>query len=155
MLAADDYLVADYTGALPPVSLLISYYHSQTEGSGIHSPEICIPGSGWEVSKWETVETALRAPSGKPLSVNRAVIQKGLDRQVVYYWFEERGRSLTNEYVAKAYTALDSLTRGRTDGALVRVITPVQPGANIADADSRLQAFLQLVLPTLSRYVSE
>src|SRR5262249_15237251 len=110
---------------------------------------------GWEVAKWTTVATGLRTSSGKPLTVNRAVIQKGLDRQLVYYWFEERGRSLTNDYVAKAYTALDALTRGRTDGALVRVITPVQSGATAEDADNRLRRFLALVLPNLSRYVSE
>jgi len=87
--------------------------------------------------------------------VNRAVIQKGEQRQIVYYWFEERGRSLTNEYVAKAYTALDALTRGRTDGALVRVTTPVERGETTEKADSRLRQFVALVLPDLPSYVSE
>ena len=75
--------------------------------------------------------------------------------QLVYYWFEGRGRYLTNDYVAKAYTGLDALTRGRTDGALVRVITPIQAGATVEEADDHLQEFLGLVLPNLPRFVSE
>ena len=105
VLAADDYLLANYTSGTAPVGLLVAYYKSQAQGSGIHSPAVCLPGGGWEISKWETVATSLRTLSGKSLSVNRAVIQKGMARALVYYWFVGRGRYLTNDYAAKAYTA--------------------------------------------------
>jgi exosortase D (VPLPA-CTERM-specific) len=154
VLAADDYLVADYTNAQTRVNLLIAYYKSQTEAGAIHSPEVCLPSGGWEISHWDAVDTGLRTKSGTPLFVNRAIIQKGFNRALVYYWFEGRGRSLTNDYVAKAYLALDGLTQGRTDGALVRIVTPIKPTEADDVADSRLRDFLALLLPTLPRYVA-
>jgi len=157
VLAADDYLLVNYRSAASgdAINLLVAFYKIQTEGSGIHSPQVCIPGGGWDVSAWTTVETGVLMHSGKGLSVNRAIIQKGLYRQLVYYWFEERGRSQTNEYVAKAYSLLDSITRQRTDGALVRVVTPVRVDEAIATADKRLSQFLALTVDRLPAYVPE
>ena len=157
VLAADDYLVVDYaseaTGSA--INLFVAYYKSQTEGSGIHSPEVCIPAGGWEVSTWRSAETGIQTPSGKPLTVNRAIIQKGLHRQLVYYWFEQRGRHMTSDYAAKAYTVWDSMTRGRTDGALIRVVTPIEPGEADSVADGRLQRFLNLALKKMPTYVPQ
>ncbi len=154
VLEADDYLQANYasTGGAT-VNLFVAYYRSLTQGNGIHSPEVCIPAGGWEVSGWATVNTGMRTASGVPLQVNRAIIQNGLSRQLVYYWFEERGRALTNDYVAKAYTVWDSLARGRMDGALVRVITPIDIAGSVDAADTRLRTFLTLALPELPKFV--
>ncbi|MCP4307702.1 MAG: EpsI family protein, partial [bacterium] len=82
-----------------------------------------------------------------------AIIQKGLNRQLVYYWFDQRGRSLTSDYAAKGFAALDSLILGRTDGALVRVVTPIEDGETEADADRRMREFLTPVLANLPAYV--
>lgn len=157
VLAADDYHIANYAGAdaRAPVGLFVAYYNSQTSGSGIHSPEVCIPAGGWEVSRWTTANTGIRTPSGQSLTVNRAIIQKGLSRQVVYYWFEQRGRHMTSAYAAKAYTVLDSVMRGRTDGALVRVTTPVAASESLDAAEERLRTFLKPVLAKLPKYVPQ
>ena len=151
-LSADDYLVANYRGKDAAVSLLVVYFASQHQGNSIHSPSVCLPGGGWEVSAWRKADTGLKDPSGQSLQVNRAVIQKGADRQLVYYWFEQRGRSVTNDYAAKALTAWDAIRYGRTDGALIRVITPIQLGGDAA-ADRRLRDFIQDVLPAFPKYV--
>src|SRR5262249_12371997 len=125
-LGADDYLDATYSNpTTAPVNLFVAYYRSLTQGAGIHSPEVCLPAGGWEVSAWTTIDSGLITASGAALWVNRAIIQKGFSRQLVYYWFDERGRALTNDYAAKAYTVLDAVARARADGALVRVITPI------------------------------
>ena len=87
--------------------------------------------------------------------VNRAVIQKGTSRQLVYYWFEQRGKRMTNDYLAKASVVWDSLTRGRSDGALVRFVTPLAPGETEAGAEARLQGFMRLALQRLPRFVPE
>ncbi len=125
VLGANDYHIASYTSPAEaqPVDLFVAWYAKQTEGDGIHSPQGCIPVGGWEVSEWTT--TTVTLATGETVPLVRAVIQKGLVRQLVYYWFEERGRRLTNDYVAKAYTVWDSVTIGRTDGALVRLVTPI------------------------------
>ena len=88
-----------------------------------------------------------------PLRVNRTVIQKGEYKQLVYYWFQERDRIVTNEYMVKWYLFWDSLTRNRTDGALIRLMAYVKPGENIADADMRLTSFLNEINVSLKDYV--
>ena len=87
--------------------------------------------------------------------LNRAVIEKGLSRQLVYYWFEQRGKRMTNDYLAKIDVVYDSLTIGRTDGAMVRFVTPINRNETEADADARMQAFMLELLPKLPRYIPE
>lgn len=160
VLKADDYFGASYAapGQPYPVSLFIAYYIDQTKGSGIHSPEVCIPAGGWEMSRITRVVVPVAAADGSgdfEVPVNRAVIQKGLARQLVYYWFEERGRRLTSDYEAKVTTMIDSITRGRTDGALVRLVTQIAPGESEANAEARLNAFMMPSLDVLRRFVPE
>jgi exosortase D (VPLPA-CTERM-specific) len=154
VLKFDDYLLADY--AAPeggPVNLYVAYYRSQKKGESAHSPRSCIPGGGWEITSLDriTVETV---PS-QALSANRAVIQKGEERQVVWYWFQQRGRVLTNEYLVKAYLFWDALTQGRTDGALVRLTVQVHPGESEPAADQRLASLTAALWPELVRFVPD
>lgn len=157
VLRADDYFSAVFSSpqVAQPVDLFIAYYSDQAGGAGIHSPDVCIPAGGWEMSRitQRTVPVPLEGGETLALPLNRAVIQKGLQRQVVYYWFEQRGRHLTSDYVVKAATVLDAITRGRTDGGLVRLITPIGPRESEAAADARLTGFLQQALPELPRFV--
>ena len=158
VLAADDYLSALYhhKDEAGPVDFYVAYYRDQSEGEGIHSPEVCIPGAGWEMSAIEKTLIDLDADGqAVTLPVNRAIIQRGLNRQLVYYWFEQRGRRLTSEYAIKYYSILDKFNRGRADGGLIRVITPILPDEPEAEADARLQRFLGKSIPKLGRYVPE
>ena len=157
-LAADDYLQATYSapGEAAPVGFFSAYYHKQTEGSGIHSPEVCLPVGGWEMFDIRPVDIALTETTGWPVfQSNRAIIQQGLNRQVVYYWFEQRGRRITNDFNAKLVTIWDSWRMGRSDGALVRYTTPVMPGESLADADARIMRFMALSLPELPRFLPQ
>ncbi len=155
VLGADDYHSASYQSAAEqaPVDLFVAYYNKQTEGSGIHSPEVCIPQGGWEVSEWQarTVQLA----SGQIIPVNMAVISKGLSRQVVYYWFEQRGRRLTSDYAAKAYTLWDSAMTGRSDGALIRIVTPMGTTEAPEAAETRLKRFMDTTMEVLPRFVPD
>lgn len=153
VLGADDYLRSNYVapGEDAPVELFSAYYADQTASGGIHSPEVCLPGGGWEIFSLEQV--AVEVPGSDGFEVNRAVIQKGLAQQLVYYWFEQRGRQMTNDFNAKLVTLQDRLITGRADGAIVRVITPIQPGETEASAEARLQALLAESLDRLPRFV--
>ena len=155
VLAADDYIMVDYRNPASgqEVNFFAAYYHSLTSGGGIHSPEVCIPVGGWEVSQWKAVEVDFRTSSGAPLQVNRAIIQKGTERMLVYYWFEQRGRQLTSDYMVKAFAVWDSIARGRSDGALVRVTTPIVGTENIAKADERLTHFMAAIFNVLPRHM--
>lgn len=124
VLGADEYLNRRYVqpGGGAAVDLFVAYYRSQQHGDAIHSPRNCLPGAGWEPVSQS--ETTLRPAGGEPVSVNRYVIRKGLDRRVVFYWYQGRGRMVSNEYANKGWLVIDAMRTGRTDGALVRAITP-------------------------------
>ena len=157
VLGATDYINSTYgaPGEAAPVNLFSAFYDKQTEGSGIHSPQVCLPVGGWEVSAIEPTPVSVPGVPGGDFSVNRAIIQNGLSRQLVYYWFEQRGRRMTNDYFVKAVVVWDSLARGRTDGALVRLVTPIAEDESDADADARLQRFMALTLPDLPRFIPQ
>ncbi len=155
-LKLTDYVVANYgrPGVAVPVGLYVAYYASQRKGASIHSPKGCLPGGGWVMEAFGQVRVAgAGTAEGTGLTVNRAVISMGEQRQLVYYWFQQRGRIITNEYLAKWYIFWDSLTRNRTDGALVRLITTVPDPSGIEAADQRLQEFVREVEPRLYYYV--
>jgi exosortase D (VPLPA-CTERM-specific) len=153
-LLLTDYIVADYRRAADalPVNLYVAFYASQRTGATIHSPRSCMPGGGWQITNLSQVSLADALGMDGP-TVNRTIIQLGEQRQLVYYWFQQRGRIITNEYLAKWYLFQDSLTMNRSDGALVRLITPVPPGGDADIADARLQAFLREFYPELPRFL--
>ncbi len=155
-LKLSDYVLNDYVRpGRVPVSLYSAYYESQRKGQSAHSPRSCLPGGGWEITEFGEHELRNVGGAGKSILVNRAVIEHGADRQLMYYWFQQRGRVVTNEYAVKWYIFWDSLNRGRTDGALVRVAAPVPRGADLAAVDAELTEFVSAVVPRLSRYVPD
>ena len=157
VLGADDYINATYARVGEPsyVNFFAAYYDKQTEGDGIHSPEVCLPVGGWEVYSIDPHQVDMTGtPYGK-FMVNRAIIQKGLSKQIVYYWFEQRGKRLTNDYLAKANVVWDSLTIGRTDGALVRFVTPVAENETVDQAEKRMLGFMRITLGRLPRFIPE
>jgi exosortase D (VPLPA-CTERM-specific) len=150
-LKLNDYLLTDYYRADgDPVNVWIAYYDSQRKGQSAHSPRSCLPAGGWEFASLETRRLAI---PGGTLRVNRGVIAHGADRQLVYYWFQQRGRVVTNEYAVKWYIFWDALTRNRSDGALVRLITPLPRGMPEVDADRELTRFAATLFAVLPRYI--
>jgi len=149
VLGVDDYVNRRYVGAEGQlVGLYIGYYGSQRQGDTIHSPQNCLPGAGWQPTESST-ETL--TAGGAPVTVNRYVVQKGLDRQVVLYWYQGRGRIIASEYVNKFWLVADAARLHRTDGALVRIMAPVideQASAGRAAAD-----FAQSLMPALPNYL--
>ena len=151
-LGVDDYLLADYKNpSKGAVNFYVAYYASQRKGVSPHSPQVCMPGGGWVISSLNRM--AIQVAGKKDFFVNRTMINKDNHRQVVYYWFEQRGRHIANEYLMKWYLLKDAIERNRTDGALVRVTTYLRPNENETAADVRIQSFLHESLPLLDGYV--
>jgi exosortase D (VPLPA-CTERM-specific) len=156
-LKMDDYFLADYhfDGAGLPVNLYMTYYNSQLKGEAFHSPRWCLPGGGWELKNFALYTVPGVTIAGRPLHVNRSLMQLGTERQIVYYWFQQRGRVVTNEYAVKWYLFWDAITRHRTDGGLVRLIAVLRPTDSEASADERLTDLARQLVPTLTRYVPD
>lgn len=137
--------------AQPPVSLFIGYFPTQRSGQSIHSPQNCLPGAGWAFLSSKVIQ--LPTANGRPYPVGEYVIGKGGEKQMVLYWYLAHGRSIANDYVAKAYMMLDAVRWNRTDGALVRVVTPMAPNESTASAEQRAVHFADQVTPMLPRFI--
>jgi exosortase D (VPLPA-CTERM-specific) len=156
ILKLDDYVQANYLqDGQHTVNFYAAWYASQRSGVSTHSPASCLPGGGWQMQSFDQRPVSGVNQGGVPLIVNRALIRKGNTQQLVYYWFQQRGRHITNEYLVKWYLFWDSLTRSRTDGALVRLVTPVREGEAVEKADARLTELTGLAVANLSRYVPD
>lgn len=152
-LQFDDYVMADYRNASKrPVNLYVAYYESQRKGTSIHSPRSCIPGGGWKI---QSVSTESINVEGQDIRSNRVIIEKGRIRQLVYYWFDQRGRNLTNEYIVKWYLFWDALTRNRSDGALIRYTTIVTENESLETAEIRIKGFIKTTTPILRDYIPQ
>ena len=155
-LKFDDYILAEYAGAdNQHVGLYAAYYASQRTKGVPHSPRACIPGDGWQITSLTQTQVPRVSVAGHPLEVNRVVIQKGNVKQLVYYWFQERGRVISSEYLVKWYLFWDAALHNRSDGALVRVTTEIKSGQDIATVERRLQDFVRVTENSFDRYIPD
>jgi EpsI family protein len=153
-LDLSEYVIIDYQNLDgKKVNFYVAYYESQRKGESIHSPATCLPGSGWSFDQSGTVKITGVPGNNETMEVNRAVIQLGRKIQITYYWFPVRGRILYNAYQLKIFNFWDALTRQRTDGALVRLITKVYEDETQEDTEKRLRNFVRDVVPVLEEYI--
>ena len=154
ILGPGDFLQRFYQNiavSQPYVDLFVAYFPSQRAGDTIHSPRHCLPGAGWLPT--ESGRTSITLPGRAPFAANRYVMAKGDERQLVLYWYLAHDRALASEYWAKFYLVADSIRLNRSDGSLVRVITPLLPGEAVEVAQQRLLSFVGNVVPRLNRYI--
>lgn len=153
VLGAGDFLSRIYTrdGQSQPIGLFVGYFPSQRTSVAIHSPKNCLPGAGWafESSRYVNLNDADR----KPHRVGEYVITDGEDRQFVIYWYQAHGRSIANEYLARMHMVIDAMRTNRTDGALVRVSTPIGPMEGTPQARARAEAFTAQLVPMLPLFI--
>ena len=154
VLGVDDYLTRAYytPDQSGLVGLYLGYYGSQRQGDTMHSPLNCLPGAGWAPLSNTRVSIPVL---GDSIVVNRYIIQKGLDRQLVLYWYQSHGRVVASEYWSKFYLIRDAVRLNRTDGAIVRVIAPIAIGSEDGgEAAERIATrFVRVLYPMLSPYL--
>jgi len=136
-----------------PIGLFIAYFPTQRTGQSIHSPQNCLPGSGWTFESSGTTE--LTDASGKRSQVADYVIVNGDQRAEVLYWYQSHGRAIASDYKAKLYMLVDSIRYSRSDAALVRIVTPIQSGEDRASAHLRAVRFAQHLIPMLPAYIPD
>lgn len=156
VLGKGDFLYRVYTGTPGtssgrPISIFIGYFPTQRTGQSIHSPQNCLPGAGWTFLSSGVTE--FTDEQGKEYRVGDYLITDGKLSQEVLYWYQMHGRSIANDYVAKLQTIRDSITERRTDAALVRIITTVDPSEGREHARDRAVQFARQIVPLLPAYV--
>jgi EpsI family protein len=135
-----------------PVWLYVGYYQSQRTGATYHSPKNCLPGAGWQFMEADYVTIPLTGNVN--ITINKVLIQKGLEKQVILYWYHDRGRVIASEYWAKGYLVWDAMTKNRSDGSLVRISVPVKDG-NVHEAWDQGVAFLHDLWPSLLEHMPD
>ena len=128
-------------------------YGSQRQGDTIHSPLNCLPGAGWEPLSEGRTTIANAGGPGVDIEVNRYVVQKGLDRQLVLYWYQSHGRVVASEYTSRLLLIHDAIRMNRTDGSMVRVIAPIAVGSDGAAAEALATEFVRSLFPRLAGYI--
>lgn len=154
VLGPGDFLMRDYEDSakkLIPVNLYIAYFQSQRTGDTIHSPKNCLPGSGW--SPIQSDQISLTAPGGQPITVNRYVLANGEHKLLALYWYQAHGRVVASEYSAKFYLVADAMRLNRTDGSLVRIITPIMSESDSSAAEARVEQFAASIAPSLDQFI--
>jgi EpsI family protein len=160
VLGKGDFLYRVYSGQrgtttdptlATPISLFIGYFPTQRTGQSIHSPQNCLPGAGWTFLSSDV--TAFTDETGKQYRVGDYLITDGKQSQEVLYWYQMHGRSIASDYAAKLLTITDSIKYGRTDAALVRIITTVDRGESREHARDRVVEFARQIVPLLPAYV--
>ena len=153
VLGVDEYVNRVYsTDDGSAVGLYIGYYESQRQGDTIHSPMNCLPGSGWEPVSRTYMDIPVQTGTTRhTINVNRYLIRKGLDEQVVLYWYQSHGRAIANEYRSKILMVYDAVRLNRTDAALVRIVSPKI--RNERDSELRAIDFVRAIYPLLDKYI--
>jgi EpsI family protein len=154
ILGPGEFLMRDYENASRPqpwINLYIAYFPTQKAGDTIHSPNHCLPGAGWVPTSREMVQ--ITRPDGTSFPVNRYVVSKSGERQLVLYWFQAHGRAVASEYWAKYYLVSDSVRMNRSDGGLVRLMTPMFGGESPTAAEARIMKLGSQLIPLLDRYI--
>jgi exosortase D (VPLPA-CTERM-specific) len=152
-MAMSDYTLIDFRNTSgQSINLYIAYLESQAKGASIHSPETCLPGNGWTFKEDLTLTIPVKH-SRNYLNVNRVLMEQPGKKMLGYFWFPQRGRNLTNIYQIKLYNFWDALTQQRTDGALVRVLTPMSGNESVDEAGARLNEFISKVIPVLEPFI--
>jgi EpsI family protein len=154
ILGPGDFLLRVYENEEQPqpyIHLFIAYFRSQRAGDTIHSPKNCLPGAGW--TPVDSSRIVLSLPGHAPFPANRYVIAMGDARELVLYWYWAHDRGVASEYWAKFYLVKDSMQMNRSDGALVRITTPMRAGETADAAQRRVLPFADDVAPLLNSYI--
>ena len=156
VLGADDYLSRFYVAPRGRVGLYIGYYKSQRQGDSMHSPLNCLPGAGWQPLEKSYLPIRVTGANGSEseITVNRYIIEKGLEQQVVLYWYQSHGRVIANEYRSKIFMVYDAARLNRSDAALVRVTSARRADEQgLQTAEERAVEFVKTMFPLLSNYL--
>ena len=158
-LGVTDYLLCNFQRleTREIVGVYIGYHASQVreEGGGgdttaIHPPAHCLPGSGWDIIDNQLVELDMPGLPESPAMVRRLVVARGSDRQLTYYWYQSRGRVVSQDWEKILFVGFDRATRGRTDGSLVRFTVPIARNDE-ASAEESLREVASLIMALIVR----
>lgn len=153
VLRVDDYVLLSYRNSKgKKIHLYVGFYQNQREGQIIHSPKNCMPGAGWNITRTSLESLTIPAADPRQIKVLKLILEKGVEKKVVLYWYQSRGRFIASEYWQKIFLVYDAIFKNRTDGSFVRLIAPTVSGYE-AEATQVLKDFAVNLIPILEDYI--
>lgn len=152
-LWADDYMGGYYFNPVTDNSmhLLISYYETQTTRKTAHAPTSCLLGGGWILLRKQVAPPDIE--NGRAFPVKAMLMEQAGSRILANFWFEQRGRLITSEYLNKMYLLWDSIVLNRTDGALIRAEMYLHPDQTMDEGQKIMNVFLADLKDILDGYI--
>ena len=153
LLGVDDYIQYNYLDESGDrINFYVGFYKAVGVTGSYHSPKNCLPGGGWGIATIKKVNLEPGAGERKKIEISEMLIRNGSDYQVVLYWYQNRGRIISSEYMEKVYLVLDAIFKGRRDGAFVRIMSVARHG-DIEATEHRVKKFAETVMPLLEQYL--
>jgi exosortase D (VPLPA-CTERM-specific) len=154
-LAADDYIAVQFSRSpdAPALDFFSAWYRDLSADGVQHTPEICLPGAGWEISKVERIDIAGDLGLGSPFKINRITIQKNQEQMLVYYWFTHLGQAIPRNSAAKFSVLTRGMMTGRRDGAIIRLSAPINKGQSEQEVEAQMNDLLKKILPEVPRFI--
>lgn len=151
-LGTDQYFNATYTNRKTGDSLyfLLTYYPEQDSSAAAHAPASCMLGGGWSIMKKGEI-----APEENPhnMPLGQILLKKQNAYIVSNFWFQQRGRAISNEFLNKIYLFIDAFKTRRTDGGLVRIELLMRPGMTPEQGQAVVDDFIGLIKPEVTKYI--
>jgi len=151
-LRPDDYIQRAYVSTQPEssVSLFVAYFKSLQNSFGPHSPQACLPGSGWLVHRWQVIDMPVASTgSAGSVPINEYVLEKSGQRILVLYWYQNGRRVWAEEFQVKLHLLPDLLRYHRSDVSLVRIVATLGPETNLDQALRQTMTFARSLYPLL------
>jgi EpsI family protein len=151
VLRADDTVTRYYAdfARRRSAGLFAAYWKTQRTGQKPHSPQNCLPGAGWELSRKGRLSLAVDGEPA-PIDINKFLVIHGEERSVILYWYQTPQRVIASEYAAMAWLIADSMRFHRTDTALVRVNIPIAGGDEQAAVHTGSD-FVRAIYPSIKK----
>ena len=155
-LWADDYVQIQFqnqeTGDM--LLLFVPYYEYQGTMHTAHAPVSCLVGGGFAPISRKIIEREFPPPFGR-VKIRQMLLEKNRQRLLSNYWYQQRSRFIVNEYANKWFLFWDSLTKRRTDGALVRIEMPLTRGQDVKTAQATVDSFTRELMKILPEYIPD
>ena len=149
VLMPTDYLSRRYVAEDgTTVDIYLSFFDGGPASGGIHSPKHCMPGSGWlEMSSQRTTMVL----GGETIKLVQAVYAMGEQRELIYYWFDMRGKTMSDEYSLKLAEITGSMFHSRRDQSFIRI--SMRTRNNVEAAQKQVEVFLRDFYPVIREYL--
>ncbi len=122
-LKLDGYVNNFFANSESVVSLYIGYYLTSQKVAAAHSPLVCFPGQGWDLSDFE--EKSVKV-GNHTINLMRIIASTPQRKELLIYWFQAHEKTSSGTFFQKINTLLSKFIDGREDNAFVRVTVPMK-----------------------------